>query len=176
MRSAPVVALLVAGLMVGCGGRLRHLAYQLSEDPIPSALVSARRPDPAPLRKSAYGYHAQDDQVRALREAYRALRMAPKDRGIRLLLGLIYDLGLDRPDLALPEYRRAQGLNQKGSLARQLGHRIDFLKRANLGRRIGASLDEGSPPPLLPDRIAAFPSIPSVPGALPRPFVTAWSI
>ena len=61
--------------------------------------------DGGKLRSAALDYYAKGDYVRALRFGYWDAQTIPTDVRLRLLLGIIYDGGFDRPALALPEYQ-----------------------------------------------------------------------
>ncbi|MBK35285.1 MAG: hypothetical protein CME26_07100 [Gemmatimonadetes bacterium] len=129
---------------------LRDLGPLPSMDRVPPG-------DAGGLQQAALSHFSGGDYVRALRYAYWASQTIPTDIRLRLLLGVIYDEGFSRPDLALPEYRRAHGLSTLPELTARLDERIRYLHRRELeDRYLRAALAE-SDPPLSKNGLAVFP-------------------
>lgn len=109
------------------------------------------------LRSSALDYYAQGDYVRALRYGYWAAQTIPTDVRLRLLLGIVYDGGFDRPDLALPEYQRALSLKPDRRFHQTLKRRIHYLNRRLLQDATRTSLIDNSTKPLSENWLAVYP-------------------
>ncbi len=149
-----VLLFTAAGLLVACGGPRYHRVYPPPED---------LRHSPAKLKAAAYAYYNRGDYVRALRYAYEAAQTTPDDLRSSFLLGLIYDMGLDRPDLAIPEYKRILSLRPWSDLPKRIRRRIHYLYRQAQARHAARALHPGSPPPISSDQLAAFPLYPAGP-------------
>ena len=129
---------------------LRDLGPLPSMDRVPSG-------DPGGLQQAALSHFSGGDYVRALRYAYWASQTIPTDIRLRLLLGVIYDEGFGRPDLALPEYRKARDLSPLPELTARLDERVRHLHRRELEERyLQAALSDVGPP-LSKNGLAVFP-------------------
>ena len=157
-----VAALFTAALLAGCGGT-HGLAHIPKAQPAPAFATSSSAPNPAKRQKSAYAHYSRGDYVRALRDAYGASRSASPDFRLPLLIGLIYDTGFDRPDLAIPEYQRFLHSHPRGKYARRLQQRICFLHRQTQERETSLALQPGAPPPLQAAPFAVYPLQPAGP-------------
>ncbi|MEE2754824.1 MAG: hypothetical protein VX910_12630 [Candidatus Latescibacterota bacterium] len=113
--------------------------------------------DAGALRSAALKYYAQGDYVRALRFGYWAAQTIPTDVRLRLLLGIVYDGGFDRPDLALPEYRRALSLKPAHRFEDRLRRRVHHLNRRLLQDSVKKNLMDGSGNPLSENWLAVYP-------------------
>ncbi len=121
---------ILLGLLTACGATFPPRAFPPPEDPIPGLMPLVPSPDPAKLQNVAYHHYGKGDYVRALGFAYNAYEAAPDNpRYPVVLLGLIYDHGLDRPDLAVLEYRKLLGMDPSAKLAQTLQDRIQHLRR-----------------------------------------------
>ena len=109
------------------------------------------------LESLAFSHYGERDYIRALRYAYMATEKRKTNPRLAFLLGLIYDTGLSRPDLAIPEYRRATPLRPATDLPDRINRRIQYLSRMAAKRAALRVLESDAPPPLSGDRIAAFP-------------------
>ena len=109
------------------------------------------------LRTAALGYYAKGDYVRALRFGYWATQTMPTDVRLRLLLGIVYDGGFNRPDLALPEYERALSLKPSRQFQDKLRRRIRYLSRRLLQESTRTSLIDKSGNPLSKNWLAIYP-------------------
>ena len=89
---------LVLLLALGCAHSLhpRDSAGRQPDFPAP-----VYRQNSAPFESAAWRFFQNEDYVRALRLAYRATQIHPNEPSAALLVGLIYDRGFKRPDLAL---------------------------------------------------------------------------
>ncbi len=132
---------------------------------MPANPSGADRPDPDKFETIAYRWYMQGDPVRALRFAYQGAQQSPGDVRFPLLLALIYDTGLDRPDLALPEYRRALSLQPWMGLPNTIARRMQYLNRQAVLRRVDRSFTQDAILPLPAGRVAVFPLLPSGPRA-----------
>ena len=114
-------------------------------------------PDPGKLESLAYTHFDQKDYVRALRYAYQAFRINPADPRLLLLMGLIYEQGFKRPDLALQEYSRLFSLVGPKRLEKRMGSRMQYLLRKAQMRAANLALQPDQPPPLKGQKLAVFP-------------------
>jgi tetratricopeptide (TPR) repeat protein len=122
----------------------------LARDSVPSS-------DGGELRSAALNYYAKGDYVRALRFGYWATQTMPTDVRLRLLLGIVYDGGFNRPDLALPEYERALSLKPSRQFQDKLRRRIRYLSRRLLQESTRTSLIDKSGNPLSENWLAICP-------------------
>ena len=113
--------------------------------------------DGGALRSAALDYYAQGDYVRALRYGYWAAKTIPTDVRLRLLLGIVYDGGFDRPDLALPEYERALSLKPDRRFHERLTRRVHFLNRRLLQDSTQTLLTSNPGNPLSENWLAVYP-------------------
>jgi tetratricopeptide (TPR) repeat protein len=109
------------------------------------------------LRSAALDYYAKGDYVRALRFGYWATQTMPTDVRLRLLLGIVYDGGFNRPDLALPEYERALSLKPSRQFQDKLRRRIRYLSRRLLQESTRTSLIDKSGNPFSENWLAIYP-------------------
>ena len=109
------------------------------------------------LRSAALDSYARGDFVRALRFGYWAAQTIPTDVRLRLLLGIVYDGGFDRPDLALPEYQRALSLKPDRRFYDRLRRRIHFLSRRLLQDNTRSNITNKSGNPLSENWLAVYP-------------------
>ena len=109
------------------------------------------------LRSAALDYYSRGDYVRALRFGYWAAQTIPTDVRLRLLLGIVYDGGFGRPDLALPEYERALSLKPNGRFQDRLRRRIHYLNRRLLQDNAKSSLIDHSGNPLSENWLTVYP-------------------
>jgi len=84
---------------------------------------------PQQLLAFAYDHYKLGDEVRALHFVYKAATGDPSDLRPPLLMGLIYDLDFDRPDLAVPEYEKVLPLRAWSDLPTRLTQRLVHLRR-----------------------------------------------
>ena len=130
---------------------LRDLGALPSMDRVPLG-------DPGGLQQAALSNFSGGDYVRALRYAYWASQTIPTDIRLRLLLGVIYAEGFGRPDLALPEYRKARDLSPLPELATRLDERVRHLHRRELeDRYLRAAVSDVGHHPLSKNGLAVFP-------------------
>ena len=120
---------MMAAAIASCAASFPQRAYPPPEEPIPGLLPPIPTPDPEKLQNVAYHHYGRGDYIRALGFAYDALKAAPANPRYPILLGLIYDQGLDRPDLAVIEYRKLLGMEPSGRLAESLEQRVQHLRR-----------------------------------------------
>ena len=120
------------------------------------------------LWAAADAYFGEGDHFRALRYALRAAQANPEDLRTAFLLALIYDMTLDRPDLAIPEYRRLPPLRPWGNLPERVQRRLQHLFRKSEEQRAREALTPGAPPPFSPEDLAIYPFAASGPRA-PHP-------
>ena len=113
--------------------------------------------DGGELRSAALDYYARGDYVRALRFGYWAAQTIPTDVRLRLLLGIVYDGGFDRPDLALPEYERALSLKPDRRFQDRLRRRIHYLNRRLLQDATKSNIIDHSGNPLSENWLAVYP-------------------
>lgn len=111
---------------------------------------------------TAWHLFRNSDYVRALRFAYQAAELHPQEPSAKLLVGLIYDHGFNRPDLALAAYNHI--LQQASNYAgiNILQPRLPYLFRRTQERVAQISLQQDVPP-LLDNQLALFPIVPWVP-------------
>jgi len=150
-----VAALLTAAPLAGCGGS--HRLAQIPKAQLAPVFAVPSASDPAKLQKSAYAHYRRGDYVRALRDAYGAARDASPDFRLPVLIGLIYDTGFDRPDLAIPEYRQFLHTPPGGKYVRRLQQRIHYLHRLAQERETTLALQPGAPSPLQTAPFAVYP-------------------
>lgn len=131
--------------------------------PLPTLDALPLREDPQGLQRAALGHYANGDYVRALKYAYWAAQSVPTDVRLRLLLGMVYDVGFERPDLAIPEYQRARDLSSSTELSAALDDRLRHLTRRHLQERYLASLLGSGRRPMTRNSLAAFPFTPTGP-------------
>ncbi len=146
-------------LLLGCAVPRQHMGQAIPDD--------AGGPD---LWAAADAYFGEGDHFRALRYAIKATQADPQDLRTAFLLALIYDITLDRPDLAIPEYRRLPSLRPWGNLPERVQRRLHYLFRKNEEQCAREALVPGSSPPLTPAELAVYPFTPSGPRA-PHPEV-----
>ena len=101
----PAVALMACGL-IGCGGGRYRPGYIPPDGAVQTPIPLPEAPGPTPFHEAAYVRYSRGDYVRALRDAYRAAEAPLPDDRLPFFIGLVYDTGFNRPDLAIPEYRR----------------------------------------------------------------------
>ena len=130
----------------GCGPQL---SVRAPGDPVLAHPAPLIPPDPTHLKRAAWAHFQRGDYVRALRLSYRAADLAPEDAGPAFLSALIYDLGMDRPDLAIFEYNRLLQRAAHHALLSPLHPRLTHLSRVALQRAATAALMPGHPPPLV---------------------------
>jgi tetratricopeptide (TPR) repeat protein len=146
-------------LFLGCAGPGRH--------------VDRAMPDEAgglELWAAADAYFGQGNHYRALRYALKAAQADPEDLRTAFLLALIYDITLDRPDLAIPEYRRLPPLRPWGNLPERVQRRLHHLFRISEERRAREALAAGAPGPLSSSDLAVYPMAAAGPRA-PHPYL-----
>lgn len=152
-------------LTSGCGTSFPQRGFPPPEDPVPALMPPMPSPDPEKLQNVAYRHYGRGDYVRALGFAYDAHRAAPKNPRYPVLLGLIYDRGLDRPDLAVLEYRKLLEMAPSEKFADDLRNRIQHLSRISHQRwarqRVFQEAGQADKPPAY----AAFPLMPVGPRA-----------
>ena len=150
-----ILLFFVTGFLLGCGGQLQNLAYPPPEDSLTTLLMPSKSRDAEKLQATAYTHFRHGDYVRALQYAYRATQTTQKNIHHHFLLALIYDLGLNRPDLAFPEYQRV--LYLKKDLSKHLFPRVHYLNHRSHQYLAEAALQLGMPPPLAKKPLAIFP-------------------
>ena len=143
-------------LLLGCAHTVPHQS--------PSAPILSHPAPEFPKKITAYetaAWHLfrNSDYVRALRFAYQAAEMHPQEPSAKLLVGLIYDHGFDRPDLAMAAYNHIlqQAPNYAG--VDILQPRLPYLFRRTQERVAQLSLQQGAQP-LSSAPLALFPIVP----------------
>lgn len=150
--------LAIGACLAGCAVSPPRSATMTDLGPVPSFDRSAMpEQDGGRLRREALDYYARGDYVRALRYGYWAAQTIPTDVRLRLLLGIVYDGGFDRPDLALPEYRRALSLDPDRRFRARLERRVHFLNRRLIQDATRSSLIDNSGIPLSENWLAVYP-------------------
>lgn len=112
---------------------------------------------------SAWRLFRSADYVRALRLAYLATDMHPQEPSSALLVGLIYDQGFNRPDLALSAYNQILQQTPHYEGVALLHPRLPYLFRRTQERAAQISLQHQSVPPLQGTPLALFPILPWAP-------------
>ncbi len=100
------------------------------------------------------------DYVRALRLAYLATEIRPQEPSSALLVGLIYDHGFNRPDLALSAYNQILQQTPHYDGVDLLQPRLPYLFRRTQERAAQISLQHQNVPPLQGTPLALFPILP----------------
>ena len=103
------------------------------------------------------------DYVRALRLAYLATDLQPQEPSSALLVGLIYDQGFNRPDLALLAYNEILQQTPHYEGVALLQPRLPYLFRRTQERAAQISLQNQNAPPLQGTPLALFPILPWAP-------------
>ena len=135
MKHSPLLIPFLLFSLMGCASRFQYMAKP-PEDP--TKLTNDQ------LQAFAYDHYRLGDHVRALRFVYRAAASDPTDLRSALLMGLIYDLGFDRPDLAIPEYERVTPLRPWSNLPKRLGQRLYHLRQRSETHRLERLLSSGA--------------------------------
>lgn len=144
----------------GCANTLPH---QSQTEPVLAHPVPAIKKESTPYETAAWHLFKNADYVRALRLAYRATEIRPQEPSAALLIGLIYDHGLNRPDLALSAYNHIlqQAPHYEG--VGILQPRLPYLFRRTQERVAQISLHHPETPPLQGMPLAIFPILPWTP-------------
>jgi tetratricopeptide (TPR) repeat protein len=135
MKRLPLFILLLLVVLPGCASRYQYMAFPPEDT---SKLTSQQ------LLAFAYDHYSLGDHVRALRFVYRAAAADPDDLRSSLLMGLIYDLGFDRPDLAIPEYERVLPLRPWSDLPKRLENRLYHLRQRSEYNRLSNLVKSGN--------------------------------
>lgn len=141
-------------LLVGCANRL---PYQIPGEPILEHPAPQIQKNPATYELAAWQFFRGADYVRALKWAYRAKEMHPDEASPALLIGLIYDQGFHRPDLALSAYNHIlQNTPQYQGVA-LLQPRLPYLFRLAQERVAQISFEQPEMGPLTGTPLAIYP-------------------
>lgn len=146
--------LIILLLAVGCANTLPQ---QAPGTPILGHPAPQFKADPSAYEMAAWHLFSKSDYVRALRFAYHAAEIQPNAPSAALLVGLIYDQGFDRPDLALQAYNHIlqQAPNYQG--VQVLQPRLPYLFRRTQERAAQITFTQHAPPPLQATDLAIFP-------------------
>lgn len=151
----PYIMVFVVAL--GCANTL---PLQSQSEPILGHPVPMQKKESTPYENAAWHLFRNADYVRALRLAYHATEIRPQEPSAALLIGLIYDHGLDRPDLALSAYNHIlqQAPHYEG--VGILQPRLPYLFRRTQERVAQISLYQPESPPLQGIQLTIFPILP----------------
>lgn len=159
MKMTPpyIIVLLLA---LGCA---HSFPQQGLMDPILAHPAPALKENATAFEAAAWHLFRKADYVRALNLAYQATEIEPQEPSAALLIGLIYDHGFNRPDLALSAYNHImlQASNHEG--VRILQPRLPYLFRRTQERIAQISLDHNETHPLEGTPLALFPILPWIP-------------
>lgn len=146
MKHTLYAFLATACLFTGCARPFYRTAYLALESDNPAEILAA-----------ADAHFRRGEHLSALRLVYRGVELAPGDLRFALLAGLVHDIGLNRPDLAIPEYERAMDLRPWTDLARRLEDRICQLRQRQLRGYTAKALQDAVSRPLAGTRVAVYP-------------------
>jgi tetratricopeptide (TPR) repeat protein len=146
MKHTLYALLATACLLSGCAGPFYRTAY-----------LALESDDPAQILAAADAHYQRGEHLSALRLVYRGMELAPGDLRFALLAGLVHDVGLDRPDLAIPEYERAKNLRPWTDLTQSLEDRICRLRQRQLRGYTVKALQDTASRPLAGARVAVYP-------------------
>jgi len=149
--------IMVLFLVLGCA---TTAPQQNPSAPTPVTLVRKTNRNATAYEASAWQLFRSADYVRALRLAYLATEIRPQEPSSALLVGLIYDQGFNRPDLALMAYNQILQQTPHYEGVGLLQPRLPYLFRRTQERAAQISLQHQDVPPLQGTPLALFPILP----------------